>query len=149
VHRLWEPLPDKQKPLSSYGAKFSLPYSIAVMLIRGRARLEEFSETAIRDPELLGLASRVRYELDPTIDYPRHFEGHVQVRMKDGSVFTEDQLHPRGGYEDPLPPEEIEAKFRANAGLALSEHAVEEIIRLVTQLEALPAISRLTEKFIP
>ena len=149
VHRLWEPLANKQKPVSSYGAKFSLPYSIAVMLIRGRAGLEEFSESAIRDHELLALAAKVRYEVDPTIDYPRHFEGHVQLKMKDGSVFTEDQLHPRGGYEDPLPPEEIEAKFHANARLALAEHDVEEIIRLVQQLEALPSISRLTEKFIP
>ena len=149
VHRLWEPLTDKQEPSSSYGAKFSLPYSIAVMLIRGRAGLEEFSEAAIRDPELLGLTSKVRYELDPAIDYPRHFEGHVQVRMKDGSVYTEDQLHPRGGAEDPLAPEAIEAKFRANARLALREHDVEEIIRLIQKLEALPAISRLTEKFIP
>ena len=149
VHRLWEPLANKQKPVSSYGAKFSLPYSIAVMLIRGRAGLEEFSESAIRDHELLALAAKVRYEVDPKIDYPRHFEGHVQLKMKDGSVFTEDQLHPRGGYEDPLPPEEIEAKFHANARLALAEHDVEEIIRLVQQLEALPSISRLTEKFIP
>ena len=149
VHRLWEPLANKQKPVSSYGAKFSLPYSIAVMLIRGRAGLEEFSESAIRDHELLALAAKVRYEVDPTIDYPRHFEGHVQLKMKDGSVFTEDQLHPRGGYEDPLPPEEVEAKFRANARLALAEDDVEEIIRMVQQLEALPVISRLTEKLIP
>jgi 2-methylcitrate dehydratase PrpD len=149
VHRLWEPLADKQKPVSSYGAKFSLPYSIAVMLIRGQAGLEEFSEAAIRDTELLALAEKVRYELDPTIDYPRHFEGHVQVRMKDGSIFTEDQLHPRGGYEDPLPPEEIEAKFRANAQLALDENRVEEVVKLVQRLERLPTISILTETLIP
>ena len=149
VHRLWEPLANKQKPVSSYGAKFSLPYSIAVMLIRGRAGLEEFSESAIRDHELLDLAAKVRYEVDPKIDYPRHFEGHVQVKMQDGRVFTEDQLHPRGGYEDPLPPEEVEAKFRANARLALAEDDMEEIIRMVQQLEALPVISRLTEKLIP
>jgi 2-methylcitrate dehydratase PrpD len=149
VHRLWEPLADKQKPVSSYGAKFSLPYSIAVMLIRGQAGLEEFSEAAIRDTELLALAAKVRYDLDPTIDYPRHFEGHVQVRMKDGSIFTEDQLHPRGGYEDPLPPEEIEAKFRANAQLALDENRVEEVVKLVQRLERLPTISILTETLIP
>lgn len=149
VHRLWEPLADKQKPATSYGAKFSLPYSIAVMLIRGQAGLEEFSEAAIRDPELLELASKVRYELDPTIDYPRHFEGHVQVRMKNGSVFTEDQLHPRGGYEDPLPPEEIEAKFRANARLALADSRIGEVLKLMQRLEQLPAISRLTEALIP
>src|SRR5262249_59901010 len=75
VHRLWEPLADKQRPTSSYGAKFSLPYSIAVMLIRGRAGLEEFTDEAIRDPGVLELAKKVRYELDPTIDYPRHFSG--------------------------------------------------------------------------
>ncbi|MGN6720708.1 MAG: MmgE/PrpD family protein [Candidatus Binatia bacterium] len=149
VHRLWEPLADKQKPVSSYGAKFSLPYSIAVMLIRGQAGLEEFSEAAIRDTELLALAEKVRYELDPTIDYPRHFEGHVQVKMKDGTVFTEDQLHPRGGYEDPLPPEEIEAKFRTNAQLALDENRVEEVVKLVQRLERLPTISILTETLIP
>jgi 2-methylcitrate dehydratase PrpD len=149
VHRLWEPLPDKQKPVSSYGAKFSLPYSIAVMLIRGQAGLEEFSEAAIRDRELLELAAKIRYELDPSIDYPRHFEGHVQVKMKDGTIHTEDQLHPRGGYEDPLPPEEIEAKFRANARLALAENRVEEVVRLVQRLEKLPAVSMLTEAVIP
>ena len=115
VPRLWEPLAQKQSPVSSYGAKFSLPYSIAVILIRGRAGLEEFSDDAIRDPEILALAKKVRYELDPTIDYPRHFSGHVKIQLADGTVVEENQPHPRGGYEDPLPPEDIEAKFRANA----------------------------------
>jgi 2-methylcitrate dehydratase PrpD len=149
VHRLWEPLADKQKPVSSYGAKFSLPFSIAVMLVRERAGLEEFSEAAIQDPVLLALAAKVGYELDPTIDYPRHFEGHVKVTMKDGTVFEEDQLHPRGGFEDPLPPAEIEEKFRANAALALSARKVEEIVQLVAKLQELPSIGMLTEKLIP
>jgi 2-methylcitrate dehydratase PrpD len=149
VPRLWEPLVDKQKPISSYGAKFSLPYSIAVMLIRGRAGLEEFSEAAIRDPELLALAAKVRYELDPTIDYPRHFSGHVKVTMNDGSVLEENQAHPRGGFEDPLPPEEIEEKFRGNARLALPVSKVDEIVKTVNRLEQIPAIAVLTEKLIP
>ena len=84
VHRLWEPLADKQKPISSYGAKFSLPYSIAVMLVHGRAGLDEFTDDAIHDAAVLELAGKVRYELDPTIDYPRHFSGHVRVKLKDG-----------------------------------------------------------------
>jgi 2-methylcitrate dehydratase PrpD len=148
VHRLWEPLADKQNPISSYGAKFSLPYSIAVMIVRGRAGLDEFTEDAIRDRATLDLASKVRYVLDPTIDYPRHFSGHVKVIMQDGTVFEENQPHPRGGIEDPLPPAEIENKFRANAGLVLPEDRVEEILDAVDQLERMPAISILTEKLI-
>lgn len=149
VHRLWEPLADKQKPSSSYGAKFSLPYSIAVMLIRGRAGLEEFSDAAICDSKILALAAKVRYELDPTIDYPRHFSGHVKVRMNDGTMIEENQPHPRGGFEDPLPPQDIEEKFRANAQLALPAGNVEDIVDLVSRLEQLPSIRILTEKLIP
>jgi 2-methylcitrate dehydratase PrpD len=148
VHRLWEPLADKQKPVSSYGAKFSLPYSIAVILVRGQAGLDEFSDAAINDAKLLDVATKVRYELDPTIDYPRHFEGHVTVRMNDGAVFEENQAHPRGGFEDPLSPIEIEEKFRANAGLVLSRSKVDEIVAMVNRLETLATISLLTEKLM-
>ncbi len=41
-----------------------------VMLIRGRAGLEEFTDEAIHEPTVLALARKVRYELDSTIDYP-------------------------------------------------------------------------------
>ena len=146
VHRLWEPLGDKQRPVSSYGAKFSLPYSIAVMLVHGRAGLEQFTDEAIGDPAVLGLAAKVRYVLDPTIDYPRHFSGHVKVTMADGRVFEENQPHPRGGLEDPLPPAEIVEKFRVNARLALPAGQVDDIVVTINRLEEISSISLLTEK---
>ena len=149
VHRLWEPLADKQKPISSYGAKFSLPYSVAVMIVRGRAGLDEFTEGAIRDPATLDLARKVRYELDATIDYPRHFSGHVKVFMQDGTVLEENQPHPRGGFEDPLAPAEIEEKFRANAKLALPIAKAEAVLGAVKRLEELSSIRMLTEQLIP
>ncbi len=148
VHRLWEPLADKQKPVSSYGAKFSLPYSLAVVLVRGRAGLEEFTDESIEDSMVLKLAARIRYELDPSIDYPRHFSGHVKVIMTDGKIFEESQPHPRGGLEDPLPPQEIEEKFRANARLALPAESGEKIIDAVKRLEQLPSIGALTELLV-
>jgi 2-methylcitrate dehydratase PrpD len=145
VHRLWEPLADKQRPGSSYGAKFSLPYSIAVMFVHGRAGLSEFTDEAIKDSAVLNLAARVRYVLDPTIDYPRHFSGHVKVLLDDGTLLEENQPHPRGGYEEPLPPEEIAEKFRANARLALPADRVEAILDSVTRLEQLPSIGILSD----
>jgi 2-methylcitrate dehydratase PrpD len=149
VHRLWEPLEQKRRPPTSYAAKFSLPFSIAVMLIRGKAGLEEFSDEAIRDPEILGLASKVHYELDPTIDYPRHFSGHVKIRLMDGTMLEENQPHPRGGLESPLPPEEIEQKFRANATLALAAEKVERIVDSVEKLEHLASITALSDLLDP
>jgi 2-methylcitrate dehydratase PrpD len=149
VHRLWEPLADKRKPPTSYAAKFSLPFSIAVMLVRGKAGLGEFSEEAIRNDEVLRLAAKVRYELDSTIDYPRHFSGHVKIRLQDGTVLEENQPHPRGGFESPLPPEEIEEKFRANGRLALPHTKVEGIIDLVRRMEQLSSIGAVSSLLDP
>jgi 2-methylcitrate dehydratase PrpD len=135
--------------VSSYGAKFSLPYSIAVMLVRGKAGLAEFTDEAIRDREVLDLAAKVRYVLDPTIDYPRHFSGHVKIYLDDGTLLEENQPHPRGGYEDPLPPAEIEDKFRANARLAVSPDKAERILDSMRRLEQLQSIKALSDLLSP
>ena len=95
------------------------------------------------------MASKVRYELDPTIDYPRHFSGHVKIKLADGTVLEENQPHPRGGLESPLPPEEIEAKFRANARLALSEGQLDLIVKSVKTLEQLESITALSDLLSP
>jgi 2-methylcitrate dehydratase PrpD len=149
VHRLWEPLKDKQRPVSGYGAKFALPYSIAVMLVRGKAGLAEFTDEAIRDENILRVADKVRYELDRTIDYPRHLSGHVRIKLIDGRWVEENQPYPRGGFESPLPPEEIEEKFRANAALAIKKDKVDEIVRIVRELEHLPKIETLSNLLAP
>jgi 2-methylcitrate dehydratase PrpD len=148
VHRLWEPLAEKRRPTTSYGAKFSLPYSIAVALVRGKAGLEEFSDNWIRDPEILALAAKVNYQLDPTIDYPRHFSGHVQIRLSGGRVYEANQPFPRGGLESPLAAAEIEEKFRANARMVLSEEKIGRIVTCVRNLEAIP-VAALARELTP
>ena len=129
VPRLWEPLAAKHAPPNGYAAKFSLPYLVAVILVKGRAGLREFTDEAVRDKQVLRLAERVGYELDATIDYPRQFVGDVEITLTDGRRFHERQDRPRGGPDAPLTAEEVEAKFRGNAGLALSSGHVERAIR--------------------
>ena len=111
--------------------------------------MEEFSDQWFRDPQILGLAHKVNYKLDPSIDYPRHFSGHVMIKLRGNRVVEENQPHPRGGFELPLPPDELEAKFRSNAGMALAEKNVEEIIAQVKNLEALPSAGSLTGLLAP
>ncbi len=119
VPRLWEPLAAKHRPANGYAAKFSLPYLLAVMFVKGRACLAEFTDEAVRDDSVLEVAGKVGYELDSTIDYPRQFIGHVAVRLHDGRLLEEGQDHPRGGPDSPMSRDEVEAKFRGNASLAV------------------------------
>jgi 2-methylcitrate dehydratase PrpD len=125
IHRLWEPLAEKRRPTTPYGAKFSLPYCIALVLVEGQAGVEGFSETHTRDPRILALAGKVRYVVDPTLPYPQRFTGHVRVELADGRVLEDTQDAPRGGPEHPLAVEELEAKFRANAARALPRAQVD------------------------
>jgi 2-methylcitrate dehydratase PrpD len=125
IHRLWEPLAEKQRPTTPYGAKFSLPYCIALVLVEGQAGVDGFSETHTRDPRILAVAGKVRYVVDPTLPYPQRFTGHVRVELADGRVLEDTQDAPRGGPEHPLAVEELEAKFRANAARALPRAQVD------------------------
>jgi 2-methylcitrate dehydratase PrpD len=128
VHRLWEPLAEKRRPTTPYGAKFSLPYCIALVLVEGQAGVEGFSETRTRDPRILDLAGKVRYIVDPTLPYPQRFTGHVRIELADGRILEEAQDAPRGGPEHPLAPEELQAKFRANAARALPAAQVDTLL---------------------
>jgi 2-methylcitrate dehydratase PrpD len=140
VPRLWEPLAAKHAPANGYAAKFSLPYLVAVMLVKGRAGLAEFADEAVRDPEVLALAGRVTYELDPSIDYPRQFVGDVEATLRDGRALRERQDRPTGGPDAPMSREALEGKFRGNAGLALP---AAQVARLLETARGLPAAARL------
>jgi 2-methylcitrate dehydratase PrpD len=145
VHRLWEPLAMKRNPPTDYAAKFSIPFGIALGLVRGEAGLADFSEAAIRDESLLAVGRLVGYEIDPHDPYPNRFTGHVRVETRDGRVFEARQDHIRGGVEEPLSRAEVEAKFLANAeygGVARGE----ELLALCGMLlESKDAATRIAE----
>jgi 2-methylcitrate dehydratase PrpD len=114
VHRLWEPLPQKQAVPNGYAAKFSTPYCIAVGFLDGKAGFEQFTDERVMDPNVRALATRVSYVIDPHNDYPKNFSGHIRATLKDGTVREVRKPHLRGGAREPLTDEEVQAKFRDN-----------------------------------
>jgi len=114
VHRLWEPLAAKHAPPNGYAAKFSIPYAVAVGMLRDDAGLHEYEEAVVRDPAVRALAAKVRYVVDRDNPYPRQFTGHVRATLKSGSVREVSQGHFRGGREEPMSTAALEAKFTAN-----------------------------------
>jgi 2-methylcitrate dehydratase PrpD len=115
VHRLWEPLADKQRPPNGYAAKFAVPYLLATGFVHGSVGLGAFSESAIRDPLVLALATKVTCTIDPQNPYPRNYTGHIRATMKDGRVIEERQPHLRGGAHEPLTRQDVVDKFGLNA----------------------------------
>ena len=115
VHRLWEPLADKQCPRNGYSAKFSTPYLLATGFVHGGVGLGAFTDTAISDARVLALAAKVKYVIDPDNPYPNNYTGHIRATLKDGGVIEERQPYLRGGAQEPLTRQDVTDKFLLNA----------------------------------
>jgi 2-methylcitrate dehydratase PrpD len=127
VSLVLEPVEAKKTPRSDYEGKFSLQYSVASMLVRGHVSVSDFSDEAIADPAVLAVAGKVRYETPEYPSYPQAFPGGVRVTLADGTVLERDFPHQKGGPENPMSPDEVREKFRANALLALAASSVDSL----------------------
>lgn len=145
VHRLWEPLDMKRAPPNSYAAKFSVPYAIAAGILRDDAGLGEYDEDVVKSPELVRLAGKVSYVVDPANPYPNRFTGHVRVTLKNGEVHEHRQDFFKGGVDRPLSDADLRRKFSANCEYGgLSKAGAEEMADSIATLfdQAEPDLSR-------
>jgi 2-methylcitrate dehydratase PrpD len=129
-----EPAERKLRPATPYEAKFSLPYCIAALLVRGELGLDSFTEEAIADQRVLELAAKVRYEM---VDFGAgggDLSGGVRARAG-GAELAARALTPRGTASNPLPEEDVRRKFLANASPALPDAEAERLLGIVVELE--------------
>ena len=143
VHRLWEPLKEKKNPSTPYSAKFSVPYCVAVGFIRGDAGLNEFNEKSINDKEILNLASKVNYEIDPNNEYPKNYTGTLICKTSENE-FTEHQPCFRGGIKEPLTKDDIDKKYNANLNYSkISEENKKNLNNFIEALFTKPDFSKI------
>lgn len=143
-----KPIDIKRRPDSIYGAQFSLPFTIATILLKGKLSIKEFSEENLKDPEILKLASKVNYIIDPNIRNQKYFPGHVKIEMNSGKVYEHAIKEQRGCPENPMSQEEIEKKFKENVEGIIPNDQMQEIIDKVSVLEKLENVSELTNLII-
>ena len=140
-----EPLADKQTPTATYGALFSLPFCVATNLVHGYARLDSFTEDALQDRDVLAIAAKIGYCVEPWPEFPNSFPGGLRLTLRDGrSVEWREPIN-RGHPDNPMQAAEVQDKFRGNAARALPSDRIEAIIGLVDHLEDLSRVSELMD----
>jgi len=144
VQTVCEPLELKRVPKTSYEAQFSVPYVAAAALRHGEFTLREIEDASLRDSVVLDLAKRVSYEVDPGSGFPAHFSGEVVLTTTDGRVLRHREQVNRGADERPLPPADIEAKFRTTSALAISPERAERIVDSLAALDSMRDVNDLT-----
>ncbi len=95
-----------------YSAKMSIPYAVSAGLTYGKAGLQEFSEEAVRDPDILQLTKKVHVEADEALSeaFPARQSAVVTIRTKERE-WTEQIDYPKGEPENPLTDTEFKDRY--------------------------------------
>ena len=129
-------------PQNGLQGKFSMPYLLARAIIDGRLFLDAFTDSAVRDENVLRLAERVQMRLDPDLQ-PTALGSRpckVTIRLRDGRSFSRQIDYAKGSREAPMTAEELKEKFVGCARQALDDSSIERIIEDVEHLETLQDI---------
>jgi len=154
---LSEPLELKRRPKLSIDGKYSIPFTTAVMMVKGNVTLRDYTDEGLRDPRVLAMADRVSYRDDPNAALPVGGNSTlsrptVEIRLKDGRVFSRRVSGVPGDPEHPVTREMVEAKFRdcvAFSAKPLAASDVDRAVALVRDLENVADVAEIMQLLTP
>lgn len=125
-----------QIPATTEDAKFSIHYSLATALARGRFGLEEILVSDIPD-DVRSLIGRIELIPDPSMEDRRAgIRGaRVEVLMADGAVFDKAVMIPKGDAENPFTREDLIGKMAACMAPDYDQAGVERVLAHVWALD--------------
>ena len=113
---------DEKVGVDSYykTCQFNLPYIVACVIADGEVTERQFTKERIADPGVHELAEKIKVKPDEVLDsiYPEECRPTtVEVKTKDGKVYTKRVDYPKGEPRNPLTDEELYDKFLRWSGL--------------------------------
>jgi 2-methylcitrate dehydratase PrpD len=132
-----EPVAEKTAPATEAHCRVCLQYTLAEALVRGELGRTAYGDANRTDPEILALAKRVTYKVDPAFPPPGQFKGALTMTLTDGRVFDVVEEYNRGSAENPMTADELRAKFDDNAGSVLDTVARTRLADAVAALDTL------------
>lgn len=131
---LFHPEARKKRPATAIDAKFSLPFTAALALVRRRVGLDDFDEAARSDPRLLAVAGRVVFAQRPGWGRDRAASASVELVLRDGRRLAAELEVPLGHPDRPLSDAQLRAKFVDCAARAARPIAAGEAERIAGRL---------------
>jgi len=133
----------EEEPRDPLQGKVSLRYCVAAALRDGELSYRHFSAESIADAGLAALRRLIDVRTAQDLPDNNEFPAEVRVELADGEVLAERREVPPGGSSRPLTQDEVLAKLRSCAAVALDPAATERIIEKVQRLEGLQEIESL------
>jgi 2-methylcitrate dehydratase PrpD len=134
------PLQEKQNPQTMIDAQFSLPWTVATALVKGKVTLEDFTVTALRNEEVLKVSRKVTGRLEPEFNRRGVGPGSVTIKLTTGHEYTQYVEFGLGSVENPMTFDDCVRKFKECYPYSIrpvSAATADNIIELVRHLEQL------------
>ena len=145
IRVLCTPPEPKYRPVTHVDAQFSLPYTIAVGICKNMTGPGEFKEEVLDDPEVLELAEKITWELDPAAEavYPKAYPATVIATLNDGRQVMSHVDYPKGDPENPVMLGDIVNKFNLLTEKYFDKKKREKIVEEVGRLEEIDNIDKI------
>jgi 2-methylcitrate dehydratase PrpD len=143
-----EPREAKLHPRSVYHMKFSLPWSVAMLLVLGRVEADDYQESVLHDPTVEALATRVHCHSDPSMR-PETFPARVELTTRSGGRHVHDVAAQLGSPQHPMSDGDHRRKFRGNVVPSLGEAPTERLLSALEDFLECPRVEQVTALTVP
>jgi 2-methylcitrate dehydratase PrpD len=137
---------NKQYISTGLEGRFSVYHGAAVGLVRGKARLQEYTDATVNDPVIRRVRELVVAEADPAVTED---QSRVRVTLLDGQThehFVEQSI---GNIHRPLSDRQLDQKFRDQAMIVLPEAKVEALLERCWRMDSLDSLATVFEAAVP
>jgi 2-methylcitrate dehydratase PrpD len=140
---LCKPEDAKLNPRNPVDAQFSIPWGVATAILWRKVNLEDFTDKAIKNKDILDLTKKMSIKVDSALNRPVNIEPtRVEITTTQGNVYSKEVAHPLGSLERPMSFDDCATKFRDCAKQLSKEHT-DRVIEFIGQLEQMADIKKL------
>jgi 2-methylcitrate dehydratase PrpD len=141
-HLLCSPIDKKRNPLTLVEAQYSLPFNMALAIIKKRHTAKDLWNS-MNDPDIFEMANRISATKMRDTKTRGVQPAEVEIKTKDGKAYSMRVDHASGSPQHPI---DLVAKFKDCASLSvtpISEINIEKSIEYISKLEELDDVSEI------
>ena len=135
------------RPTDELQAKFSMEFCMAILLLRRRGGLAEFTDEVVNSPDVQEMIRRVEFGVHPEAEAAGYdkMTTIIDIRMRDGRTISGRADFGKGSPANPMSYDEVAEKFGGCADFAgWNRNRAAQVVEMVRNLESLDSVRELT-----
>ncbi len=136
------------RPTNELQAKFSMQFCMAILLLRRKAGLAEFTDEVVNTRDVKRLIEKIDYRVHPVAEAAGYekMTTIIDIELMDGRTVSGRADFGKGSPANPMSDDELAKKFRECATWGkLPDASAEKVIEIVFNLEKLKNVRDLTK----